>query len=254
MSHIWMSHVTHMNESCHIWIRHVTNMNESWHTYEPVMSHIWMSHVTHMNWLCHICAWVMSHIWISHVTHTNESCHTYERVMSHIWTSHVTHMNESCHTYERVMSHIWISDVTHICEWVMSHVWISHSTHMNELCHTYEWVMSHIGIRTPPCVQQQHQYRVASNSRIDKIIGLFCKRDLKKRLYSAKLTYNFIDPTDRSHPIGFPTCAHDWKNRDVTWLIHMWQGSFTWDMTQFSQIWLKCWRNLVRRVSNVDLI
>jgi len=44
-------------------------------------------------------------------------------------------------------------------------------------------------------------YRVASDSRIDKIIGLFCKRALSKRRYSAKETYNFIDPTDRSHPI-----------------------------------------------------
>jgi len=35
-----------------------------------------------------------------------------------------------------------------------------------------------------------------------KIIGLFCKRALQKRRYSAKETYNFIDPTDRSHPIG----------------------------------------------------
>jgi len=41
----------------------------------------------------------------------------------------------------------------------------------------------------------------ASVSRIDKIIGLFCKRALQKRLYSAKGTYNFIDPTDCSHPI-----------------------------------------------------
>jgi len=38
-------------------------------------------------------------------------------------------------------------------------------------------------------------------SRIDKIIGLFCKRALQKRLYSAKETYNFIDPTNRIHPI-----------------------------------------------------
>jgi len=44
-------------------------------------------------------------------------------------------------------------------------------------------------------------YGVAVVSRIDKIIGLFCKRDLSKRRYSAKETYNFIDPTDRSHPI-----------------------------------------------------
>ena len=44
-------------------------------------------------------------------------------------------------------------------------------------------------------------YGVALVSRIDKIIGLFCKRALQKRQYSAKETYNLIDLTDRSHPI-----------------------------------------------------
>jgi hypothetical protein len=34
-----------------------------------------------------------------------------------------------------------------------------------------------------------------------KMIGLFCKRALHKRRYSAKETYNLIDLTDRSHPI-----------------------------------------------------
>jgi len=42
---------------------------------------------------------------------------------------------------------------------------------------------------------------MATISRIRKIIGLFCKRALKKRQYSAKETYNFKEPTDRSHPI-----------------------------------------------------
>jgi len=46
-----------------------------------------------------------------------------------------------------------------------------------------------------------HVYGVASVSRIGKIIGLFCKRALEKRHYSAKENYNFIDPTNRSHPI-----------------------------------------------------
>ena len=54
MSHVRMSHVTHMHESCH--------------SYEWVMSHVRMSHVT----------WRMSH-----VTRKNESCQTYESVMSH---------------------------------------------------------------------------------------------------------------------------------------------------------------------------
>jgi len=45
-------------------------------------------------------------------------------------------------------------------------------------------------------------YGVARFSRIDKITGLFCKRAPQKRRYSAKETYNFIDPTYRSHPIA----------------------------------------------------
>ena len=44
-------------------------------------------------------------------------------------------------------------------------------------------------------------YGVALVSRIDKIKGLFCKRALQKRQYSAIETYNLIDLTDRSHPI-----------------------------------------------------
>jgi len=37
-------------------------------------------------------------------------------------------------------------------------------------------------------------YGVALVSRIDQIIGLFCKRALQKRHYSVKETYNSIDP------------------------------------------------------------
>jgi len=47
-------------------------------------------------------------------------------------------------------------------------------------------------------------YGVASLSRIDEIICLFCQRALLKRPYSAKETYNLIDPTNRSRPM----CIH----------------------------------------------
>ena len=43
-------------------------------------------------------------------------------------------------------------------------------------------------------------YGVVTISRLLKIIGLFCKKALKKRLCSAKDTYNFKAPTNRSHP------------------------------------------------------
>jgi len=50
-------------------------------------------------------------------------------------------------------------------------------------------------------------YGVASISMLLKIISLFCKRDLQRRLYSAKETYNFEEPANRSHPIS--KCAFD---------------------------------------------
>jgi len=43
------------------------------------------------------------------------------------------------------------------------------------------------------------------------IAGLFCKRDLSKRLYSAKETYNLKKPTNRSHPIPQPSRANPVK-------------------------------------------
>jgi len=46
-------------------------------------------------------------------------------------------------------------------------------------------------------------YGVATISRLLKITGLFCKRALYKRLYSAK--ENFKETTNRSHPICIMT-------------------------------------------------
>ena len=48
MSHVGMSHVTHMNES--------------YHTYERGMLHVGMSHVTHMSESCHTYEWVMAQV------------------------------------------------------------------------------------------------------------------------------------------------------------------------------------------------
>ena len=45
---------------------------------------------------------------------------------------------------------------------------------------------------------------VASIKRPLKIIGLFCKRALWERLYSAKETYALKELTNRSHPITCP--------------------------------------------------
>jgi len=41
---------------------------------------------------------------------------------------------------------------------------------------------------------------VTTSSRLLQMIGLFCKRALWTRRYSAKETYHFKEPTNRSHP------------------------------------------------------
>jgi len=51
-------------------------------------------------------------------------------------------------------------------------------------------------------------YGVASVSKVDKMTGLFCKRALENRLYSAQKTYNFKEPTNRSHPISVYVYAY----------------------------------------------
>jgi len=52
-----------------------------------------------------------------------------------------------------------------------------------------------------PASRRYLYYGVASASRIDWIIGLFCKWALYKTQHSAKKTYTLIDPTNRGHPI-----------------------------------------------------
>jgi len=47
----------------------------------------------------------------------------------------------------------------------------------------------------------KHDYGVATISRLLKIIGLFCRISSLLQGSFAKKTYNFKEPTNRSHPI-----------------------------------------------------
>jgi len=116
MSHMWMSHVTHMNESCHAY-EWIVLYN---HTYECVMSHVCMRHITRVNISCLPAS--------CHTYAGSPVCHTFESDTSRIQMTHVERMNGSRHTYE----------------WAMPHTWKCRDTHMNESFHTYEWVVSHI--------------------------------------------------------------------------------------------------------------
>ena len=62
--------------------------------------------------------------------------------------------------------------------------------------------------------------------RLLKIIGLICKRALLKRLYSAKETYNFKEPTNRSHPILLLLQLPLWRVSRYTVLHHRFDAQF----------------------------
>ena len=49
---------------------------------------------------------------------------------------------------------------------------------------------------------------MATISRLLKNIGLFCERALLKRLYFAKETCHFKEPTNRSHPVPATAPTH----------------------------------------------
>jgi len=68
--------------------------------------------------------------------------------------------------------------------------------------HVLVFVRVHVHVRLRVRAKNlSPKYGVASSGRLLEIIGLLWKRDLEKRLYSAKETYDFEEPTNRSHPI-----------------------------------------------------
>ena len=152
MPHIWMSHVTTMNESWHAWMsydtcgwapqtcasiqkyRH-THTHTRTHTHKHSFSHtqvlVATTHQSHMNESYHT---------MRHATH-DEPCHTHPWLLRSntcpTWTSHVTR-NESCHSSMSHVKHIHGSHHTHT--WVMPHRYMT--THTNHIPVTHKWVMS----------------------------------------------------------------------------------------------------------------
>jgi len=110
MAHVNMSWITsrhHMTDVTHFMshmsMSHVTHLNKSHHTYEQFMSHVLMSHVTHMNEsrdLDDEGGSMDTRLDFGEHAHIRMSPNLYEWVISHVWMSHVTHMNESRDLYD----------------------------------------------------------------------------------------------------------------------------------------------------------
>ena len=120
---------------------------------------------------------------------THESCHEWTRYR---WV--MSRPNEAWSLYIVIVSRT--SDANHDSiranaarELINESCNVQMTSPIHESCHKwrrYWWVMARI-----------HAARM--NECCHKIVGLFWKRDLQKRLYSAKETYNLKEPTNHSH-------------------------------------------------------
>jgi len=193
MSHICVNGLTHMS-TLHIWTSH--------DAYERVMSHICVSGLIRMS---------MSHIWTSHATHDRVMLQpippgvTFSNAVSRL---KARSSNVSFATFQwKETFELWVLSserafqmptATHRNAQVFT-------SHLNESCHTYEGLHLWHDTDDGRHVTWFHRltYGVATISRLLKMIGLFCKRALENRWYSAKETYHFKEPTNRSHPISW---------------------------------------------------
>jgi len=91
-----------------------------------------------------------------------------------------------------------------ICTYIYPHQQRPRHTATNTHTHAYTYICIHTHRQN----KRHHCCGVATMSRRLRSKGLFCKRATCKRLYFAKETYNFQDPTNRSHPIEIvETCV-----------------------------------------------
>jgi len=134
-SHIWMSRVTHINESCHV-------------------SHIWMSHVTRMDASCH-----MSHIWMRHATHTKLNDHSLTYAKSCVGDAifvivRLTRIGMALPIKKKKVTRsmrVWRS-VTHWYVWVDVCVCVERLARTCNMTHSYTWHNSFM------CVDMSNSY------------------------------------------------------------------------------------------------
>ena len=157
---------------------------------------------THVCVCVWVCVWVplahMPHttLWLSHTCHTRLSgsrTHTVALAhkMRHSHTSRGSRTRTVSLTHILWLSHTYCGSHTHFT--AFAHIlWLSHTrwgTHTHFVAHAHILCLSHTSYGSRTQAARTHR-GYFSSSRLLTIIGLFCKRALEKRLYSAKETYD----------------------------------------------------------------
>ena len=109
---------------------------------------IWISHVTHINESCHAgtelhAGQVVLLVRMCHGTQTYESWHTYEWVISHVWTSHITQVI-NCALIEATDAYNGVGKCIHIYMYTYIYKNIYVYMHMCICMHIYLWICTFI--------------------------------------------------------------------------------------------------------------
>ena len=139
--------------------------------------------------------------------------------------------------------HMYIYIICNVCVYVHTHMHVCiHNRlslcvypHDGQYIYTYKLVFVCMYIHTHMYVYLHDRkslrhfarYGVATISRLLKITGLFCKKDLQKRQYFAKETYDLKEVTKLRHPICVYAYIHAYK--------------YPHKRTQMFTLWVMCW-------------
>jgi len=125
--------------------------------------------------------------------HTRRPAHTHECALTHTSTHTLTYTHTHTHTYHYDLA------ANHVLKNMCMHMYVYIHTYTNTNTHAFDVYFACIHFEDKN--DTGHTHGVATTSRLLKIVGLFCKRALQKRLYSAKETCNLNEPTNPSHTI-----------------------------------------------------
>ena len=109
-----------------------------------------------------------------------------------------------------IYTHTCICIFVHILKYVYVYLYL----YIDMYIYMYIYINIHISW-TEDAASARYVYGVSMISSLLKILGLFCKRALQKRLHSAKTTYHCKEPTNPSQPIGKCRCINMYTHLDI---------------------------------------
>ena len=139
-THIWMSHVTYINESCHIY-EHLVSVSKTFSRFLALYhNRAFLTH-THTHTHTHTCTHRGSCWWACGITHLSRT-HICTRTQTHAHTYAHTHIRTHIHTHTH--TYIYTHTHMHTCTHTHTHTHnTQHTTQHTRHTHTIKYTHTH---------------------------------------------------------------------------------------------------------------